>query len=111
LEIKIKIKIKMTSIIERLYSDAFEDGINYAVEKMFARKFINPKNIPNQSITRKGKWKGDIFNGDAFHEKVKSMQPRTHTVDEIDAMKSRIKGMLKNAKKVDLGANSVFNWN
>jgi len=69
---------------ERLYSEAFEEGFNYAVEKMFARKFINPKNIPNQRITRKGK--GDILSGDAFYKKVKSMQPRTHTVDEIDAI-------------------------
>jgi hypothetical protein len=97
----------MLNLQERLYSEAFEDGVNYAVEKMFARKFINPKNIPNQRIIRKGK--GDIFSGDAFHEKVKSMQPKTHTVDEIDAMKSKIKGWLKNARKVDLGANSVFN--
>lgn len=93
---------------EKLYSEAFEKGFNYAVEKMFARKFINPKNIPNQRITRKGK--GDIFSGNAFHEKVKSMQPRTVTVDEIDAMKPKIKGMLKNARKVDLGADSVFHW-
>ena len=98
----------MSYLEDRLYSEAFEEGFNYAVEKMFARKFINPKNISNQRITRKGK--GDIFSGNAFHEKVKSMQPRTHTVDEIDAMKPRIKGWLKNARKVDLGADSVFNW-
>lgn len=98
----------MSYLEERLYSEAFEEGFDYAVEKMFARKFINPKNIPNQRITRKGK--GDVFSGDAFYEKVKSAQPRTHTIDEIDAMKAKIKGMLKNAPKFDLGADSVFNW-
>ena len=75
----------MSYIEERLYSEAFEEGFNYAVEKMFARKFINPKNIPNQRITRKGK--GDIFSGNAFHEKVKSMQPNTFTIDDIDSIK------------------------
>jgi len=75
----------MSYLEERLYSEAFEEGFNYAVEKMFARKFINPKNIPNQRITRKGK--GDIFSGDAFYKKVKSMQPNTFTIDDIDNIK------------------------
>lgn len=71
-------------LIEKIYSDAFEEGFDYAIEKMFARKFVNPKNI--KSIARK-KDNGLLSdNGKGFYNKIKTAQPKTVTIAGIDSI-------------------------
>jgi hypothetical protein len=68
---------------EKVYSEAFEDGVNYAIGKLFSRKYINPKNITR---VRRNSINSVDNSGKGFYEKVKSMQPKTNTIADIDAI-------------------------
>ena len=81
----------MSYIEERLYSEAFEDGMNYAIEKMYAFTEFNKRAFNKKlELAKKGKLKG-VDSGNFTNDRI---------IDMANAIKEGDKKRFDNSLKL-----------